>query len=409
MPVFTVSQVNAYIKQMFSANERLRSISVSGEVSNCTYHSSGHLYFSIKDRMGQLSCVMFASACRTLTFRLQTGQSVIVHGSMQVYERDGKYQLYAERIEQEGTGRLFEQIEERKRKLAAEGLFDEARKKRIPKYAMTVGVVTAPTGAAIHDIMQITARRNPYVQLILSPSLVQGESAPESIVRALARLDAIGPDVIIVGRGGGSAEDLMAFQEESVVRAVAACKTPVISAVGHEVDFSLTDLAADLRAPTPSAAAELAVFEYLEFAEMLAGFHAGLAYDMKRKLNSTRARMEALNERLLRVGPAGAVKEKRAKLALLEKEMKQYMADKLTGRKHRLEMLAGRLHAQSPAARLSGGYAFVAGEDGVPVRSVGQVSVPMKLKISLKDGVVYAKAEKTEKVEIQAQPADKKQ
>lgn len=409
MPVFTVSQVNAYIKQMFSANERLRSISVSGEVSNCTYHSSGHLYFSIKDRMGQLSCVMFASACRTLTFRLQTGQSVVVHGSMQVYERDGKYQLYAERIEQEGTGRLFEQIEERKRKLAAEGLFDEARKKRIPKYAMTVGVVTAPTGAAIHDIMQITARRNPYVQLILSPSLVQGESAPESIVRALARLDAIGPDVIIVGRGGGSAEDLMAFQEESVVRAVAACKTPVISAVGHEVDFSLTDLAADLRAPTPSAAAELAVFEYLEFAEMLAGFHAGLAYDMKRKLNSTRARMEALNERLLRVGPAGAVKEKRAKLALLEKEMKQYMADKLTGRKHRLEMLAGRLHAQSPAARLSGGYAFVAGEDGVPVRSVGQVSVPMKLKISLKDGVVYAKAEKTEKVEIQAQPADKKQ
>lgn len=409
MPVFTVSQVNAYIKQMFSANERLRSISVSGEVSNCTYHSSGHLYFSIKDRMGQLSCVMFASACRTLTFRLQTGQSVIVHGSMQVYERDGKYQLYAERIEQEGTGRLFEQIEERKRKLAAEGLFDEARKKRIPKYAMTVGVVTAPTGAAIHDIMQITARRNPYVQLILSPSLVQGESAPESIVRALARLDAIGPDVIIVGRGGGSAEDLMAFQEESVVRAVAACKTPVISAVGHEVDFSLTDLAADLRAPTPSAAAELAVFEYLEFAETLAGFHAGLAYDMKRKLNSTRARMEALNERLLRVGPAGAVKEKRAKLALLEKEMKQYMADKLTGRKHRLEMLAGRLHAKSPAARLSGGYAFVAGEDGVPVRSVGQVSVPMKLKISLKDGVVYAKAEKTEKVEIQVQPADKKQ
>lgn len=409
MPVFTVSQVNAYIKQMFSANERLRSISVSGEVSNCTYHSSGHLYFSIKDRMGQLSCVMFASACRTLTFRLQTGQSVIVHGSMQVYERDGKYQLYAEHIEQEGTGRLFEQIEERKRKLAAEGLFDEARKKRIPKYAMTVGVVTAPTGAAIHDIMQITARRNPYVQLILSPSLVQGESAAESIVRALARLDAIGPDVIIVGRGGGSAEDLMAFQEESVVRAVAACKTPVISAVGHEVDFSLTDLAADLRAPTPSAAAELAVFEYLEFAETLAGFHAQLAYDMKRKLNSTRARMEALNERLLRVGPAGAVKEKRAKLALLEKEMKQHMADKLTGRKHRLELLAGRLHAQSPAARLSGGYAFVAGEDGVPVRSVGQVSVPMKLKISLKDGVVYAKAEKTEKAEIQAQPADKKQ
>lgn len=409
MPVFTVSQVNAYIKQMFSANERLRSISVSGEVSNCTYHSSGHLYFSIKDRMGQLSCVMFASACRTLTFRLQTGQSVIVHGSMQVYERDGKYQLYAEHIEQEGTGRLFEQIEERKRKLAAEGLFDEARKKRIPKYAMTVGVVTAPTGAAIHDIMQITARRNPYVQLILSPSLVQGESAAESIVRALARLDAIGSDVIIVGRGGGSAEDLMAFQEESVVRAVAACKTPVISAVGHEVDFSLTDLAADLRAPTPSAAAELAVFEYLEFAETLAGFHAQLAYDMKRKLNSTRARMEALNERLLRVGPAGAVKEKRAKLALLEKEMKQHMADKLTGRKHRLELLAGRLHAQSPAARLSGGYAFVAGEDGVPVRSVGQVSVPMKLKISLKDGVVYAKAEKTEKAEIQAQPADKKQ
>lgn len=398
-PVFSVSQVNAYIKQMFSMNERLRYLSVSGEVSGCNYHSSGHLYFTIKDKMGQLSCVMFASACKRLNFTLEKGQSVVVYGSVQVYERDGKYQLYAENIEKEGKGRLFEQIEELKRRLEAEGLFLPERKKPIPRYAKTIGVVTAATGAAIHDIMQITARRNPYVQLLLQPALVQGETAPESIARAIRLLDARKPDVMIVGRGGGSAEDLMAFNAEIVVRAVAECETPVISAVGHEVDVALTDFAADLRAPTPSAAAELAVFEYHVFEETLAGYHSELSYLMQRKLNLYRTRIESLNERLLRVGPEGAIREKRNKLVLIEREMKQAMRQKLTARKHRLELLAGKLHAVSPAARLSGGYAYVAGENGKPVLSTVQVKEEDTVRITLKDGVLRAVVKEIEKTE----------
>ena len=392
-PVFSVSQVNAYIRQMFSTNGRLRYLSVSGEVSSCNYHSSGHLYFTIKDKLGQLSCVMFASACRHLDFTLEKGQSVIVTGSISVYERDGKYQLYAEQIEKEGQGQLFARIEQLKRRLEAEGLFSPERKKPIPRFATTVGIVTAATGAAIHDIMQISARRNLYVQLLLQPALVQGEAAPESLVRAIRLLDMRKPDVIILGRGGGSAEDLMAFNAEAVVRAVAECETPIISAVGHEVDVALTDFAADLRAPTPSAAAELAVFEYQAFAEELAGFHSELAYGMLQKLQRLRMRADGLNERLLRVGPAGSIREKKDRLLGLRKELRQGMRQKLLKRKHTLELLAGKLHAGSPAARLSGGYAYVSIDGKAPLVSVSQVTPGERLKISVKDGDLWARAE----------------
>ncbi|MGN1085040.1 MAG: exodeoxyribonuclease VII large subunit [Lachnospiraceae bacterium] len=395
-PVFSVSQVNAYIKQMFSKNDRLRMLAVKGEVSNCKYHSSGHLYFTIKDKMGQLSCVMFASACRNLSFTVQEGQSVVVYGSIQVYERDGKYQLYAEAIEKDGIGLLYEQIELLKRRLAEEGLFDADRKKPIPVYVKTVGIVTAQTGAAIRDIVQIANRRNPYVQLVLQPALVQGEAAPESLVRALRALDARHPDVIIIGRGGGSAEDLMAFNTEPVVRAVAECATPVISAVGHETDVSLTDFAADLRAPTPSAAAELAVYEYRVLAEELAEFHTDITYAMCRKIAAARARAEAAGEKLARVGPFGALKEKKIQLVYAEERMEQAIKRQLVRQKHRLELLAGRLHAVSPAARLSGGYAFVTAKGNRPLKSVAEVESNDTVRVSLRDGSFTARVEQKE-------------
>lgn len=395
-PVFLVSQVNAYIKQMFLKNDRLRLIAVKGEVSNCKYHSSGHLYFTIKDKAGQLSCVMFAGACRNLSFTLEEGQSVIVSGSIQVYERDGKYQLYAEDIQKDGIGQLYEQTELLKRRLAEEGLFDAVRKKPVPVYVKTVGIITAQTGAAIRDIVQIAKRRNPYVQLMLQPAAVQGEAAPESLVRAVRALDARRPDVIIIGRGGGSAEDLMAFNMEPVVRAVAECVTPVISAVGHETDVSLTDFAADLRAPTPSAAAELAVFEYRVFAEKLAEFHTDVTYAMCRRISAARTRTEAIGEKLARVGPFGALKEKKMQAVYAAERMEKAVKRHLVRQKHRLELLAGRLHAISPAARLSGGYAYVTAKEDKPLKSVAEVEPGDTIKVSLQDGSLTAKVEQKE-------------
>ena len=263
--VYSVTQVNSYIKNMFTQDFLLRRIAVKGEVSNCKYHSSGHIYFTLKDSGGTLSAVMFAGQRRGLSFRLSEGQQVVVKGTVDVYERDGKYQLYASEIELSGRGDLYLRFEKLLRELEEMGMFAAQYKKPIPRYAKTVGIVTAPTGAAIRDIMNISARRNPYVQLILYPALVQGAGAKESIVRGIRTLDAMGLDVLIVGRGGGSIEDLWAFNEEAVARAIFACRTPVISAVGHETDVTISDYVADLRAPTPSAAAELAVFDYFQF------------------------------------------------------------------------------------------------------------------------------------------------
>lgn len=397
-PVFSVSQLNAYIKQMFSRDERLRLIAVKGEVSNCKYHSSGHLYFTVKDKTGQLSCVMFSGACRNLSFTVCEGQSVIVYGSIQVYERDGKYQLYAQMIEQDGIGLLYEQVEQLKNRLQAEGLFDSERKKPIPRYAFRIGIVTAQTGAAIRDIVQIAGRRNPYVQLILQPALVQGEGAPGSLVRAIRAMDLLKPDVMIIGRGGGSAEDLMAFNSEEVVRAVAACETPVISAVGHEVDVALTDYAADMRAPTPSAAAELAVFEYRLWEQTVAEYHIDITHAMYRRISEARVRTEAIAEKLLRVGPAGAVKEKKGRMVYVKERMEHAMQLHITRNKYRLELLAGRLHGVSPAARLSGGYAFVTTKENKPVKSVADVKEQDLIRVSLGDGTFTAQVRDIEEV-----------
>ena len=260
--VYTVGQVNSYIKNIFDQDYMLRRIYVSGEVSNCKYHPSGHIYFSLKDAEGTISCVMFAGSRRGLAFPMRDGDNVIVGGSISVYERDGKYQIYAKEITKEGAGLLYEKYLALKAELEEMGMFAPEYKKRIPTYIRRLGIVTAPTGAAVQDIRNISARRNPYVQLILYPALVQGEGAVSSIVNGIRALDALGVDVIIVGRGGGSIEDLWAFNEEEVARAIFECETPVISAVGHQTDTTIADFVADLRAPTPSAAAELAVFDH---------------------------------------------------------------------------------------------------------------------------------------------------
>ena len=260
--VYTVKQVNSYIKNMFNQDFMLNRIYVKGEVSNCKYHTSGHIYFSLKDESGTIACIMFAGSRSGLSFRMQEGQQVIVLGYISVYERDGRYQLYAREIVRDGAGALYEKFEALKKELAEMGMFAPEYKQPIPAYARTVGIVTAPTGAAVRDIINIAHRRNPFVQLILYPALVQGEEAPQSIVRGIRALETYGVDVMIVGRGGGSMEDLWAFNEECVARAVFECSVPVISAVGHETDTTIIDFVADLRAPTPSAAAELAVYEY---------------------------------------------------------------------------------------------------------------------------------------------------
>ena len=342
--VYSVSQVNSYIKNMFAQDFALSRITVRGEVSNCKYHTSGHIYFTLKDGTGTLAAVMFAGQRKGLSFQLQEGQQVVVTGSIDIYERDGKYQLYARKIEQEGRGDLYQRFLKLRDELEEMGMFAPEYKQPIPRYAKTVGVVTAPTGAAIRDIMNITNRRNPYVQLVLYPALVQGAGAAASITAGIRTLDRMGLDVLIVGRGGGSIEDLWAFNEEIVARAIFDCATPVISAVGHETDVTIADYVADLRAPTPSAAAELAVFDYRQFESARLSYQAALNQAMERKKELVRYRTEQYRLRLKLHDPERKLREQRQRLTDTEDAMKRAMEQKLTAARHRLALLSGQLH-----------------------------------------------------------------
>ena len=282
--IYSVGQVNTYIKNMFTQDFMLSRISVKGEVSNCKYHTSGHIYFSLKDETGTINCVMFAGQRRGLAFAMKNGDKVVVQGSVSVYERDGRYQLYAREISLEGAGLLYEKYLALKQDLEEMGMFAPEYKQPIPRFIKILGVVTAPTGAAIQDIRNISYRRNPYLQIVLYPALVQGDGAVRSIVRGIQMLDAYGVDVMIVGRGGGSIEDLWAFNEEEVARAIFNCETPIISAVGHETDTTIADFVADLRAPTPSAAAELAVCDYRSVEEGFREYEKKFQHSLERHL-----------------------------------------------------------------------------------------------------------------------------
>lgn len=391
--VYSVSQVNAYIKNMFAQDFALNRISVKGEVSNCKYHPSGHIYFTLKDRLGAIQAIMFAGKRRNLTFQLKEGQQVVVKGSIEVYERDGRYQLYASEITLDGTGDLFKRFEKLRNELEEMGMFAPEYKQPIPAYASRVGIVTALTGAAIRDIINIAARRNPYVQLVLCPALVQGDGAAASIVRGIRRLDAMGLDVLIVGRGGGAIEDLWAFNEEEVARAIFACRTPVISAVGHETDVTIADYVADLRAPTPSAAAELAVFDYSLFVEQLQGAKSRLFKALYQRKERASQRLLQYGLRLRLFSPERRLNERRQRLADIEGELERLMKGRTTEARHRLALLSGRLHGLSPLERIRRGFGFLTDGDGKRITSVSDVNTGDTVRIQVSDGRITAKAQ----------------
>lgn len=388
--VYTVGQVNSYIKNMFAEDFALRRISIKGEISNCKYHSSGHIYFSLKDKNAVIACVMFKSNTKGLDFRLMEGQSVVATGTVSVYERDGKYQLYAEKITSDGAGDLHRKFEELKKELEEMGMFAPEYKKPIPKYAMNIGIVTAATGAAIQDIINISTRRNPYVQLNLYPSLVQGASAAPDIVNGIRCLDNMGMDVIIVGRGGGSIEDLWAFNEEIVARAVFECNTPVISAVGHETDTTIIDYVADRRAPTPSAAAELAVFDYMRFEQDINDIGYTLNKSLIRKSRSSRVVLEQYRLRLINKSPQNRIFESRQRVSDMQEQMSDIMHDRLNILKNNLAVMSERLNGLSPLNKLSKGYAYVCTKDEKPLTDIAQIKPGDDIKLNLQNGSAMA-------------------
>ena len=393
--VYSVKQVNAYIKNMFTQDFMLNRIYVKGEVSNCKYHTSGHIYFSLKDESGAIACIMFAGQRSGLSFRMQDGQQVIVLGTVTTYERDGKYQLYAKEIILDGAGLLYERFEALKKELSEMGMFAQEYKQPIPRFAKRVGIVTAPTGAAIRDIMNISARRNPYVQLILYPALVQGEGAAASIVRGIETLEKQDVDVIIVGRGGGSIEDLWAFNEEVVARAIFHCKTPVISAVGHETDTTIADYVADLRAPTPSAAAELAVFEYQAVANYLEDKRLQLKKGMYQKIQLERMKIERYGMKMKYLHPRTRLQQQQQRCVELEQKLRLKMDEKLTRSKQKLAIYIERMKGLSPLAKLNQGFSYVASKEGKAVKSIQDVDIEDSLTIYVTDGLVKAKVQET--------------
>ena len=396
--VYTVAQVNSYIKNMFTQDYMLQSISVKGEVSNCKYHTSGHIYFTLKDLSGTIACVMFAGSRSGLAFRLAEGQQVVVTGRIDVYERDGKYQLYAQKITRQGIGDLYVRYEQLKRELEERGMFAAEYKRSIPKYIKTLGVVTAQTGAAVRDIINIAHRRNPYVQIILYPAIVQGEAAVPSIINGLNALEALGVDVIIAGRGGGSIEDLWAFNEESVAEAIFECKVPVISAVGHETDTTIADFVADLRALTPSAAAELAVYDIRELSERLYGLREMLRRGMDGKLREASMQLQNRKTRLRYLSPLSQIREKRNFAMKLEEALQDAMERKITEKRQEMLLYVERMKGLSPLEKLRQGYSYVASEQGKTLVSVEQVKSGERLKIYVTDGFVEAETIRAEKL-----------
>lgn len=388
--IYSVSQVNQYIKSLISEDYFLSRIYVRGEVSNCKYHSSGHIYFTLKDRTGAIACVMFAGSRNGLKFRLTEGQQVIVFGNISVYERDGRYQLYAREIVLEGAGLLYAQYEALKKELNEKGYFASEHKKHIPFYPKRVGIVTAPTGAAIQDMINISSRRNPYVQLVLYPAIVQGEQAVGSIVKGIRYLDKQNVDVIIVGRGGGSIEDLWAFNEREVAEAIFNCQTPVISAVGHETDWTIADLVSDLRAPTPSAAAEMAVPEFVAIEQRLQEYAYRLGMKMEEHLNFERQRLAKYQMQIKYASPMSRMNDYRQQLMYMEDSMQQVLRERLTQKRHQLALYCERISGLSPLKQLERGYAMVSNENGQGVHSVQDICVGEKMHVRFSDGILDA-------------------
>ena len=395
--IFSVGQINRYVKNMFTQDFILQKIYVKGEVSNCKYHTSGHIYFSLKDETGVLSCVMFAGHRRGLAFRMKDGDRVVVGGDVDVYERDGRYQLYAKEISLEGAGALYERFLALKTELEEMGMFAQEYKQPIPAFIHRLGVVTAPTGAAVQDIRNISLRRDPYLQIILYPALVQGEGAADSIVRGIHMLDQAEVDVIIVGRGGGSIEDLWAFNEEKVARAIFECRTPIISAVGHETDFTIADFVADLRAPTPSAAAELAVADFRQILQNIAGLRDRMQKAMQRRAELGRAQLMQYQMRFQYLNPEAKLRDNRQRLADLDELLRRAMKNRIAEERHMLGIYLERYRGLSPLYKLNQGYSFVSDREGNGIISTKQVHSGDLLEISVTDGVIEAEVRSSRK------------
>lgn len=388
--VYSVSQINTYIRNMFTQDFVLNRVSIRGEVSNCKYHTSGHIYFSLKDASGTIACIMFAGARKGLAFRMSDGQQVVVDGNINVYERDGKYQLYANRIRLDGAGLLYERYLALKQELEEMGMFAQEYKKPIPRHVRRLGIVTAPTGAAVRDIINISKRRNPGISLILYPARVQGEGAAESVAGGLRALDKLGLDVIIVGRGGGSIEDLWAFNEETVARAIFGCRTPVISAVGHETDTTIADFVADLRAPTPSAAAELAVTDIHVVLQQAAAYREQLGRLLRYCIQRNQMRLDQYQMRLKYASPAQRVREQRQRSADLEEAFRHEMQAILQQYRYQMSVYIEKMKGLSPLEKLAQGYACVTTEKGDRVYSIEQVKNGENIEIYIADGKISA-------------------
>ena len=389
--VYSVSKVNAYIKNMFMQDFVLNKISVEGEVSNCTYAGSNHIYFTIKDEGGTLSAVMFASQRGGLSFDMKRGQRVIVTGSISCYEKEGRYQLYATKIEEAGKGELYEKYLKLKEKLEDMGMFDPSYKRQIPRFVQSIGVATAQTGAVINDIRNVSYRRNPYVRIVLAPCLVQGESAPRSIISAIKKLDKMNLDVIIVGRGGGSIEDLYCFNDEELAETIFNTKTPIISAVGHETDFTIADFVADLRAPTPSAAAEIANFVYADYMYTLDFYKYKLDECARRKVDYTKRDLDMLLIRLNTLSPQIKLREQKQRLENFSKILQNDFKNILENNKNILISMSKRLETVSPLKRLSGGYAYISDKDNKKVLSAATLHQEDEINVFFSDGKIRAK------------------
>lgn len=389
--VYTVKQVNSYIKNMFKQDFLLNSVSVKGEISNCKYHTSGHIYFTLKDAEAALSVIMFASQAARLAFKLKDGMSVVVSGRVDVFDAAGKYQLYANTVQQEGIGELYQKFEQLKQYYEDMGYFAKEYKRPLPAFTRKLGVVTSKTGAAVQDIMNISQRRNPYIQIVLYPAYVQGEHAKQSIVRGITRLDKMGLDCIIVGRGGGSIEDLWAFNEPEVVEAVFNASTPVISAVGHETDFTLTDFVADMRAPTPSAAAELAVTEAVAVENRIYEYERRLKQQMMYSLSAKRDCLERLKLKIEYLNPVNQIYDKRQRLMNIEDKLNMLIKRCAAENRNRLRLYASKLDGLSPLKKLDMGYGYIENSEGNRIVSAGQVSSDDEITVYLKDGSIRSK------------------
>lgn len=383
----TVTDLTRYIRQMFEMDYRLQDVWVQGEISNLSRPASGHVYFSLKDSGAALKCVMWRTSVTAAVKRLRDGDAIVAHGKLNVYEPQGAYQLYVDAVQTAGVGDLYQQFERLKAQLQAEGLFDTDRKRPLPASVRAIGIVTSPSGAALQDMLNIINRRWPLLRIVLSPTPVQGNDAPPKIIDALKRLYARPDlDAIIIGRGGGSLEDLWCFNDEAVARTLAQSPVPTISGVGHEVDFTIADFVADVRAPTPSAAAELITPDQSEVRSMLAGGVLQLTALITDRLRAARSALAANERALQHLSPRVKLQNSRQRVDDAGIKLQNVLRHSLTLKRERVNSLAAQLSAYHPLNVLARGYAVVRGADGEVVRSVNQVQADDRLSIRVSDG-----------------------